>query len=138
MAKILKHFGIGGKKHPPHPPKPDYSNGKSSSVHDLCGKYPTSDRRSRNHKHSLSSSSSNIHRSFDGDSPRHYHSLKTNGLSRASSDKHRSVGAVGPEYIPTVTSEDNISGGNPTPVSLSSLSKLNLEQARIKILNMGK
>ena len=45
MAKFIsKHFGIGGKKTPPHPPNKDYGAQKSSSVQELLTKSPTRDR----------------------------------------------------------------------------------------------
>ena len=40
MSKLLKHLGLGGKKAPPQPPKPDYSALKSSSL----DKSPTSEK----------------------------------------------------------------------------------------------
>lgn len=57
MAKLLKkHFGLGSKKGPPHPPKPDYITQKSSSVQELLTRSPTSDRAAS----SLTSASSHI------------------------------------------------------------------------------
>jgi hypothetical protein len=43
MSKLLKHLGIGGKKTPPHPPKPDYTL-KSTSVQDLLSRNQHIDR----------------------------------------------------------------------------------------------
>lgn len=37
MSKLLKQLGIGGKKTPPNPPKPDYGL-KSTSVQDLLSR----------------------------------------------------------------------------------------------------
>ena len=58
MAKLLKkHFGLGSKKGPPHPPKPDYVTQKSSSVQELLSRSPTSEHKTSG---SLSSAASHI------------------------------------------------------------------------------
>ncbi len=44
MSKLLKHLGIGGKKAPPHPPKPDYSSSKSQSFDSSLTRSPTSEK----------------------------------------------------------------------------------------------
>ncbi len=44
MSKLLKHLGLGGKKAPPQPPKPDYSALKSSSLDSSLARSPTSEK----------------------------------------------------------------------------------------------
>lgn len=44
MSKLLKHLGLGGKKDPPKPPKPDYSNLKSASLDSSLARSPTNEQ----------------------------------------------------------------------------------------------
>ena len=117
MAKMLKRLGIGSKKGSHNPSKTDYSSHKSNSVQDLYGK--TASTCKHGCSHTLSTSSTNIHshHSFDGtDSPRHSRSLRKNGPSRASSERHHYCRSANCEF-------SNLKGQagtrNTTPVSLS-------------------
>ncbi len=44
MSKLLKHLGLGSKKAPPQPPKPDYSALKSSSLDSSLARSPTNEK----------------------------------------------------------------------------------------------
>ena len=140
MAKLLKHFGIGGKKNPPATPKPDYnSSQKSSSVQDLTGRYQASEHSC----HGLCTTGSNF-ATYDGrshnrirDSPRFSRPFSTHspitrqkdlgansstsasGDSSPAKEKHpASSGAASSLPSSELGSPlEDKSGGNPTPVS---------------------
>lgn len=149
MAKLIKYFGIGGKKNPPHPPKPDYNNTKSTSVQDLTGRFHTTDRTCRS---SLIHTSGSHFATFDTRarsnsdraSPRHYRhsqssvphlstSLKQKETSSTTSSdssqsKENTVGSSttsinhtedSAKSSPEKNKPENKSEGNSIPVSMS-------------------
>ena len=114
MAKMLKRLGIGSKKGSNNPTKSEYSGHKSNSVQDLFGKAGSTCKHG--YPNTLSSSSSNIHghHSFDyTESQRHSRSLRKNGPSRASSEKHSHCRSTC-EYS---SNDSRTETSNPTPVS---------------------